>query len=318
METMMELDLVVTDIRLETPQVKTFEIRRTDGGRLPAFTPGSHIRIQTPNGLVRKYSLTNSAEETHRYLIAVKREEQGRGGSKSLWEDLRMGAPVRISEPSNAFALVEKAKSLIFIAGGIGITPILSMIRSMGELPIAPWTLYYLSPSLEQTAFLQELTSGQYPGKVVVHHTDGKPNNRFDLWPVLEKENTGHVYCCGSNSLMEAVRDMTGHWSHAHIHFESFYDAVVARPDDVPFQVKCAKAHIDIEVPVGKSILEVLLEQGVAVPFSCESGTCGTCKTDLLAGAADHRDFVLLPEERSHKIMLCVSRAKSASIELAL
>lgn len=318
MEKMMEQDMVIADIQQETPLIKSFEIRRKDGGDLPSFTPGAHIRIQTPSGLERKYSLTNSAEETDRYLISVKREELGRGGSKSLWDDARVGDAVSISEPSNAFALVEKAKSYIFIAGGIGITPLLSMIRTMGELPHAPWKLYYLTSNRENTAFLDELSSGQYPGKVVIHHTNGKPNNRFDLWPVLEKENTGHVYCCGSAGLMEEVRDMSGHWNPANIHFESFDDAVPVKPDDVPFQVRCANAKIEVEVPVGKSILQVLREQGIDVPYSCESGTCGTCKTEMLAGEADHRDFVLLPEEQSHKIMICVSRAKSPSIELAL
>ena len=318
MENFMEHELVISNICQETPLVKSFEIQRKDGQPLPAFTPGSHLRLQTPNGLVRKYSLTNSAEETHRYQIAVKREEGGRGGSKSLWDDAKVGDAILACAPSNAFALVEKAKSYIFIAGGIGITPLLSMIRTMGELPPAPWKLYYLTANRENTAFLEELSSGQYPGKVVVHHTNGKPNNRFDLWPVLEKENTGHVYCCGSAGLMEEVRDMSGHWNPANIHFESFDDAVAEKPDDVPFQVKCSTSQLEVEVPVGKSILEVLREHGVEVPFSCESGTCGTCKTSLLAGEADHRDFVLLPEEQSSKIMICVSRAKTPSIEVEL
>ena len=316
MEKFIDHELVISEIALETPLVKTFEIRRKDGGALPAFEAGAHLRIRTPNGLVRKYSLTNSAEENHRYLIAVKREENGRGGSRSLWDEARVGDPVQVSEPSNSFELVEKARSYIFIAGGIGITPLLSMIRTMGEMPHAPWKLYYLTSNKENTPFHAELVSGQYPGKVVIHHTEGKPNNRFDLWPVLEKENTAHVYCCGSNGLMEDVRDMSGHWSPGNIHFESFDDAAAIKPDDKPFQVKCAKSRIQLEVPVGKTILECLSERGVNIPFSCESGTCGTCKTDLLAGEVDHRDFVLLPEEKSHKIMVCVSRAKGEAIEI--
>lgn len=316
MENFIDSALVISSIFQETPLVKTFEIQRKDGGALPSFTAGSHIRIKTPNGLIRKYSLVNSAEETQRYVISVKREASGRGGSISLWDDAKAGDAVQVSEPINSFELTEKAKSYIFIAGGIGVTPLLSMIRSMGDLPHAPWKLYYLTSNKENTPFLDELLSGQYPGKVVIHHTDGKPNNRFDLWPVLEKENSAHVYCCGSNGLMEEVRDMTGHWSPANIHFESFADAGAIQATDAPFTVKCVKSQLSVEVPVGASILSVLTAKGVEIPFSCESGTCGSCKTDLISGEVDHRDFVLLPEERSSKIMICVSRAKSAELEI--
>ena len=316
MEKNIEDELIISKIYQETPLVKTFEIRRKDGLTLPEFSAGSHIRIKTPNGMVRKYSLTNSIEDVGKYLISVKREEKGRGGSISLWDDAKQGDSVEVTNPINSFELVEKAKSYIFIAGGIGITPLLSMIRSMGEMPYAPWKLYYLTANKESTPFYDELISGQYPGKVVIHHTEGKPGNRFDLWPVLEKENTAHVYCCGSHGLMEDVRDMSGHWSPSNIHFESFDDAAAIKPDDTPFIVKCAKSKIEVEVPLGKTILAVLQEKGIEIPYSCESGTCGTCKTDLISGEVDHRDFVLLPEEQSHKVMVCVSRAKSAAIEI--
>ncbi len=318
MEDFLDHELVIADIVPLTPAVKLFEIRRKDGQPLPAFTAGAHIRVRTPNGQVRKYSLCNDANQQDCYQIAVKREAQGRGGSISLCDDAQIGDAIAVSAPSNAFELVDAAKSYLFIAGGIGITPLLSMIRTMGELPNAPWKLYYLTRDRENTPFLQELVDAHWPGKVVLHHTKGGSGQRLDLWPIFEKENSAHVYCCGSSGLMADVKDMTGHWNPKFVHFESFDDAVVAKPDDVPFTVKCTRSGIEAQVPVGKTILQVVSEQGVKVPFSCESGTCGTCKTLLLSGEADHRDWVLLPEEQCSQIMICVSRAKTPVLEIDL
>src|SRR5262249_46850143 len=161
------------------------------------------ITVQTPSGALRKYSLCNDPAERQRYVITVKREEAGRGGSQSMHEDAREGDTLPTSLPDNAFPLVEKAKSYIFIAGGICLPPSLSMIRSFGELPPAPWKLYYLSRSSETTAFLDELQAEPLRRNVRVHHDQGDPARAFDLWPVLEKPNTGHVYCCGPRPLME-------------------------------------------------------------------------------------------------------------------
>ncbi|QDJ50493.1 PDR/VanB family oxidoreductase [Bordetella hinzii] len=298
--------------------IRSFELARDDGAPLPAFTAGSHVRVRVPNGELRKYSLCNDPAERGRYVITVKRDAQGRGGSVSLVDQAREGDVLPTSEPDNAFALVDNPGSLTFIAGGIGITPILSMIRSFGELPPAPWKLYYLSQSAQTTAFLQELGAPELKGNVKIHHDQGRPENAFDLWPVLEKPNRGHVYCCGPRGLMEAVRDMSGHWSPARIHFESFLEGGGKRPDDRPFSVELAASRRTLEVPVGRSILSVLREAGVRVAFSCESGTCGSCRTGMLAGTADHRDMVLLPEEQASQIMVCVSRASCEKLVLDL
>lgn len=299
--------------------IRSFELVHPDGSELPPFTPGSHVKVQVPNGLVRKYSLCNDPAERHRYVITVKRDPGGQGGSVSLCNDSREGDSIPTSLPENAFPLVADAKRYVFIAGGIGITPILSMIRSFGELPPAPWKLYYLTRSPESTAFLQELEAPDYRGKVVIHHDEGDPGNAFDLWPVLERPTPGtHVYCCGPKPLMEAVRDMAGHWSAKSLHFESFNEGGEVRPDDKPFTVVLAGSSQRFEVPVGKSILGVLREHGCNAPASCESGTCGTCRTKLVGGEADHRDMVLMPEEMQSQIMICVSRAKGDELVIAL
>ena len=298
--------------------IRSFELVQPDAGELPPFTPGSHVKVQTPNGCVRKYSLCNDPAERHRYVITVKREDAGQGGSLSMHNELRVGDALPTSLPDNAFALAAHARSYLFIAGGIGITPILSMIRSFGELAPAPWKLYYLARRPQTAAFLQELTQPSLRKHVVVHHSGGDPDKAFDLWPVLEKPSTGHIYCCGPRRLMQAVRDMTGHWSASHVHFESFDAGGGVKPDDKPFNVRLARSAHEFEVPVGKSILSALKEHGCEAPSSCESGTCGTCRTVLLEGEADHRDMVLMPEEMASQIMICVSRAKSARLVLDL
>ena len=311
-----QMPLRVAAIEDVAEGIRSFELQLPDGGELPAFTPGSHVKVQTPSGALRKYSLCSDPAERHRYVIAVKREDGGQGGSLSMHRDLKVGDTLPTSVPDNAFPLVEKARSYVFVAGGIGITPILSMIRSFGELPPAPWKLYYLSRAPETTAFREELKA--LGRNVVIHHDHGDPANSYDLWPALEKPNGAHVYCCGPKPLMEAVRDMTGHWSPANVHFESFNEGGGVQPDDKPFTVKLAKSGTEFEVPVGQSILAALREHGCNAASSCESGTCGTCRTGLLEGEADHRDMVLLPEEMEHQIMICVSRAKGERLVLDL
>jgi phthalate 4,5-dioxygenase reductase subunit len=148
-----------------------------------------------------------------------------------------------------------------------------------------------------------------------VHHDQGDPAHALDLWPILEKPSPAHVYCCGPRPLLEAVRDMTGHWSPSSIHFESFIDAgAAARPEDTSFTVVLAKSGARIEVAPGMSILEAMRSAGHDAPSSCESGTCGTCRTRLVGGEADHRDLVLMDDEKADQIMICVSRARSPEI----
>jgi phthalate 4,5-dioxygenase reductase subunit len=206
----------------------------------------------------------------------------------------------------------------LFIAGGIGITPLLSMIRSFDDEALVPWKLIYLSRHADETAFLEELGRAELKKNVRIHHTEGDPEQQFDLWPALEKPNTAQVYCCGPRALMEAVRDMTGHWSPKNIHFESFDEGGKTLPDDKPFHVTLARGGQRFEVPVGTSILNAMRAHGCNAAASCESGTCGTCRTKLLEGEADHRDMVLMPEEMDSNIMICVSRAKTAELVLDL
>jgi len=296
--------------------IHLFELRHPGDAELPGFTAGAHVTVKSPNGSLRKYSLCNDPAERERYVIAVKRDPAGRGGSVDLVDNTRVGDTVEVSAPHNAFDLAGKAASFILIAGGIGITPLIAMARHLnGEG--RRYKLYYLTRSPAHAAFRDELLADDFSGKVVMHHDGGDAANAFDLWPLLEKPTSAHVYCCGPRALLEAVREMTGHWPPAAIHFESFVDAgAAARPEDKPFTVLLAKSGERIVVPPGVSILEAMRSRGHEAPSSCESGTCGTCRTRLIAGEADHRDLVLMDDEKAGQIMICVSRAVSAEIEI--
>jgi phthalate 4,5-dioxygenase reductase component len=295
----------------------SFELCEPAGRELPAFTPGSHISVRAPNGLLRKYSLCNDATERHRYVIAIKRDAGGRGGSVDLVDGTAVGSTLLVSAPRNDFPLLESAGDYIFVAGGIGITPIVAMIRQAKAWG-KPFRLYYCTRSLEATAFAAELMSPAFKDHVTIHHDGGDPARAFDFWPVFEKPKAQYVYCCGPRPLMDAVRDMTGHWPTSAIHFESFADVAPARADDREFTVHVAGSESAISVPPGTTILAALRREGYKLASSCESGTCGTCRTKLLAGEADHRDFVLSEAERAGAIMICVSRALSSELVLEL
>jgi phthalate 4,5-dioxygenase reductase subunit len=295
--------------------IHLYELRDPAGEALPPFTAGSHVTVRAPNGTRRKYSLCNDPAEIERYVIAVKRDAAGHGGSVSLVDGTKVGDLVPVSEPRNAFELAARAPAFIFVAGGIGITPIMSMVRSLAARGMEKFKLYYLTRSPESTAFREVLAADELRGKVVIHHDHGDPAKSFDLWPVFEKPSNAHIYCCGPRPMLEAVRDMTGHWSSSAVHFESFLDAAAQeKPEDKPFTVVLAKSGDRIEVAPGISILDAMRARGHDAPSSCESGTCGTCRTRLVAGEADHRDFVLTEDERAGQVMICVSRALTPEI----
>jgi len=294
-----------------------FELRAPSGGDLPPFAPGAHITVTTPSGQKRRYSLCNDARERDRYVIAVKQEKAGRGGSLSFTTGVEEGAQIDVEPPGNEFQMSRsEPKSYIFIAGGIGITPIRSMIKHVIRLGKTNFKLYYFTRTPDLMAFRDEFSAPEFAGNVILHHDHGDPDQAYDLWPVLEEQRGAHLYCCGPRGLMDAVRDMTGHWSDSSVHFEDFAGATANHADDTPFTVILARSGKRYEVPVKVSILDTLRNNGHVLASSCESGTCGTCRTRYLAGAPDHRDLVLSERERRTEIMICVSRAKSPELTL--
>jgi phthalate 4,5-dioxygenase reductase subunit len=306
--------LRVTRKQVIARDIHLFELRDPHGVPLPPFTAGSHLPIQVPGGAMRQYSLCSDPGETAFYELAVKRESQGRGGSMSLVDGVSEGDILMVGAPANLFALSDKARSFILVAGGIGITPMMAMVRQLQAEGLRPFKLYYFTRDPEGTAFIQTLQSPEWGGQVVIHHDHGDPSRSFDLWKIFEKVASGtHVYCCGPRGLMEGVRDMTGHWPDSAIHFESFGADTQPRADDEAFDVVLQRSGQRVSVGARQSLLDALRAKGIHVSSSCESGTCGSCKVRLLDGEADHRDMVLLPEEKADHVMVCVSRAKTGS-----
>lgn len=227
-------------------------------------------------------------------------------------DDVFAGDELAVAAPRNNFELHPRATRFVFVAGGIGVTPILSMMRQLKTQGRHDFKLIYCTRDAASTAFMDVLGSAEFAGHVQIHHDHGDINQAFDFWPVLETPTGAHVYCCGPRGLMEAVADMSGHWPPGAIHFESFGVDAAAHAANTAFTVRLQKSGEVLAVGAGQSILQALRACGHHVSSSCESGTCGSCRTTLLSGEAEHRDMVLADDEKAGNIMVCVSRAKSA------
>jgi ferredoxin-NADP reductase len=314
----------ITDIERKAEGVVALELRPTDGSALAPFTAGAHIDVELPvrdaagRAIVRQYSLCNDPSETHRYVIGVGRDANSRGGSAWLHERARTGDALRISAPRNHFELVEGGEDSILVAGGIGITPLLAMARRLSALG-RRWTLYYCARTPERAAFLNELQA--LPGSVVPVF-DGIPGGRpIDLARVVEAApRNAHMYCCGPTSLMEAFQRITALRPPSQVHVEWFKPKATAPGGDGAFQITLARAGLKLDVPAGKSILDVLIEAGVNVQHSCCDGVCGTCETRVLHGIPEHRDSVLFGDDAktTERMMVCVSRSAGPQLVLDL
>lgn len=296
-----------------------FELAHRNGLPLPAFSAGAHVTVLTPNGLTRRYSLCNGPDETQAYRIAVKRDPQGQGGSVNLADQVQVGDSLPTSAPINYFPLAPQAASHLLIAGGIGITPMLAMVAEL-QARRADFQLLYLTRTPEAAAFRELLQAPGLAARVHLHHDQGDPARAFDLRPWLAQRREGtHLYCCGPRALMQAVRESSRDWPAGSVHFEDFGTSEAApAPEDRPFAVRLARSGRTVQVPCGMSILSALRRENIAVPSSCESGTCGSCRTGLISGVAQHRDYVLDEDDQGREIMICVSRALSPLLELDL
>lgn len=313
------IGLTVADKTEIAEGIFRFELTHPENLPLPSFTAGAHLRVKVPGGSIRSYSLCNAPQERERYVIAVKRDANGRGGSVSMADELQAGDRLLAAAPQNAFELTDAAQEIIFVAGGIGITPILSMIRHLRLSADIPFRLYYCTRTPQLTAFREELLESDFSRRVTLHHNFGNPDDAFDFWPVFEKPKKGtHVYCCGPQPLMETVLDMTGHWPPGTVHYESFGVDQSGFAENKPFSVTLNRSGVSLDIPADRSILEVLRENGVRAPSSCESGTCGSCRVRLISGDVEHRDMVLREDEHRNQIMICVSRAQSGALVLDL
>ncbi len=311
-------ELTVRSVREVAADIFEYRLVSEDGGDLPPFTPGAHIHVAVPSGGTRQYSLSNDPADRSEYVIAVKREMEGNGGSVSLIERTRAGDRIAVSEPRNDFELKTDAERIILIAGGIGITPILSMARFLHRTGAVPFHMYYLARTPEMAAYRDELLDGELKDQVTIHHDFGDPAKSIDLNGILSDSAGAVIYCCGPTGLLKAVKAATAAWPQGSVRFEDFGTTPVVTGDtEKPFWVSLQETEARYLVPADRTILQVLTEAGLDLPSSCEAGTCGTCRMRLIDGVADHRDLVLFDDEMDDNIIICCSRAKSDEITIA-
>ena len=305
------LELIARRIVSVTPRIKTVELVAADGAALPAFTAGAHIDVALGNGEERSYSLLNDCTEQNRYVIAVLRETESRGGSMWVHDSLREGDRLISSPPTNNFPINEAGERHILIAGGVGITPILSMARRLKALGAA-FTLYYCARSRGEAAFIDEIEA-EFRDRLTAHFDGGDPARGLDVAALLkDRPAAGHVYVCGPAGLIRAARETTRHWPKGSVHYELFHGSeadIAPRSSDQAFEVVLKKAGRTLTVPADRSILDTLAGAGIKIKTLCKEGVCGTCRVGLLGGRADHRDEVLTDAEHTKYIQVCISRA---------
>ncbi len=310
------LNLRVQAIRYAARDTYLLELVSPEGAALPGASPGAHIDLHLGNGLTRSYSLLCSGARLDHYSVGVKLDPRGCGGSRYVHEQLRVGALIGVSEPRNHFPLKEDAAHTILIAGGIGITPVWCMARRLEALG-ASWELWYGARTRADAAFLSEIEA--LAGKVRLHFDD-EAGKVLDIARIVDAAAKDvHLYCCGPAPMLDAYESVVAGRDPGTVHLERFA-AKQAAARDGGFVVSLARSGKELTVPAGASILKVLLDNGVAVDFSCQEGICGCCEVAVLEGEVDHRDAVLTDEERSRSqtMMVCCSGAKRGRLVLDL
>jgi ferredoxin-NADP reductase len=311
-----EFDMVVDRREDIADGVAAFTLREAHGAKLPPWQPGAHIDLLVPDIGPRQYSLNGDPADSRYWRVGVHKELDGRGGSQYLHEMLAEGSPIRVRGPRNHFNLLP-SENYLFIAGGIGITPILPMIAAADKAG-ASWRLVYGGRQLSSMAFLGELAA--YGDRVALWPQDQK--GLIDLVGLLGSPLPDtKVYCCGPGPLLDAVEKLCAGWVSGSLHIERFKARPLIEPArGESFEVELRKSGITVEVPLGRSVLEVVEDAGVHVMWSCGVGTCGTCETAVLEGEPEHRDSILDEDEQSANdcMMICVSRCLSDRLVLDL
>lgn len=315
----MILDLRLAEVAQETPAIARFTFIAPDGADLPPFTAGAHIEVLLGEGMKRAYSLCSDPADRKTYVVAVLREEAGKGGSRAMHR-LTQNAAVTVTAPRNHFPLAGKeARHHLLLAGGIGVTPMMSMIQEL-ERRRAPWTMHYCTRDDAHTAFKIDLAPHVATGKVIVHHDGGIPSEGLDIPALLATPEIGtHVYFCGPPGFMAACQASVGAWASHTVHREYFTAPVGnTAAEDVPFQIQLRSSGKLLDVPPGQSIVAVLRAAGCSIDTDCTEGYCGTCITRYFSGAITHRDTVLSEAERRTYLMICCSRAEGGVVALDL
>ena len=275
---------------------------RLEGRELPRWEPGAHVDLVLPSGLVRQYSLCGDPQDTSSYTVAARLVEDGRGGSREVHEGLRVGDEVEVRGPRNRFPLVSGAPVYVFVAGGIGITPILPMLRALPEG--VEWRLLYCGRSRASMPFLEEVEAFGADQVTVV---EGRP----ELGSLLGELAEGTVvYCCGPEGLMRAVQERV-----PGVRLERF-GASGELSLGAAFEVELRRSGRVVEVPADASVLAAVRKELPDTLYSCEQGFCGTCRQRVLEGEVDHRDELLTDQERGDSMLICVSRARGENLVL--
>ena len=312
--------------------INSYELVHPDGEDLPPSEAGAHVDFFFRDGSVRQFSLCNDPAERHRYLIAVLKETNGRGGSEALHERVHPQRQVYVGNPRNNFPLHEEAKQHLLLAGGIGVTPMMGMIARLQTLG-AEFTMHYCAKSPRHAAFRGEMASLVDDGRVRFHYDGGDPRRGLDIESLLMvPEPETHLYYCGPPGFMEAVAKFSSHWPDGTVHFEFFSAAaspksklieqelelVAGGTVEIGFQVQIASTGAVYSVPNDKSIVQVLGENGIEIEVSCQSGLCGTCVTGYLDGEVDHQDLILDKDQQEESFTPCCSRSKSKMLVIDL
>ncbi|MBC5781463.1 oxidoreductase [Ramlibacter sp. USB13] len=310
-------------LRIEARDVISVELQPAEAGAsLPAFEPGSHIDLHLANGLVRSYSLLNGAND-RRYVIGVLKARDSRGGSRQVHEQLRLGTELQISAPRNNFRLVEDAPRSVLVAGGIGVTPLLAMLRRLASLGRSVEFLH-CARSRADAAFLEEVEAiaAQHPHVELRHHFDDAQGGPPDLRKLLAgKPADTHFYCCGPAPMLTAFEAACADLGQQNVHLERF-SPVEQAPSTATgtCSVELRRSGRVIEVVPDVSILDAVLAAGVNPDHSCREGMCGACETRVLCGDVEHRDSILTKQEQAanKSMMICVSRGRSPTLVLDL
>lgn len=295
----------IARIRDESGPVKSFRLDRLDGESWPDLPAGGHVKIKVDNTLTRSYSLT-SIRAASGVNIAIHRAPTSEGGSSYMHENAAVGDTIMVSMPQNSFPVARDGGRHVMLASGIGVTPFLSMIEQFEDSG-EDWELHYCARSPDTAAFGDQLVE-KHPARVNMHFTHDDSANRLDLRQLLLDAGDKNVYCCGSVSFLESVREATAHWPKGQVHFESFVP-LGGKGRDKSFTARLESTGVTVEVPSGSTLLAALRAAGMTVDSSCETGTCGTCVLKYVSGCVDHRDMVLSEAERHESVIACVSRA---------
>lgn len=311
----MSLQLQVIRKTQEAIDICVIDLALPDGKNLPAFTPGSHIDVHLPSGIIRQYSLCNDPKETHRYQIAVLKDPASRGGSQAIHDSIHEGQILQVSTPKNHFALNHQATKSLLLAGGIGITPLICMAEALARTG-AEFELHYCARTPDHAAFRKRITESHFATQTQFYFSKDNHSKKLVLGELLAQPQTEcHIYVCGPKRFIDAVLDTARKqgWPENQLHYEFFNAEVIISETDDSFEVKVASTGQVVTVQKDQTITDALSAAGIDILISCEQGVCGTCLTTVLEGIPDHRDSYLTPEEQAanNQFTPCCSRAKT-------